>query len=111
MFWNKKLSPETLEEFNQLNTLVSYEKYKLWTISRNTAQIKSGRALLKQQNDLVLVLDQQLKDWIGQTLTKVGCIKGINYNINGKTGVITEMGSTNEKPLTPEELKSIGELK
>ena len=104
MFWNnKKLSHQDLVEFQALVRLVSQEKYKYLQIKGNTYQIPKGQALAGQQFALLTVLEQSVKEWIGALLSRYGCKKGFQYHIDGETGKIKLVQSTNED--IPEDIR------
>jgi len=101
MFWNKKLSKSDLVEFQALVRLVGQETFKYNQIRNNTALIPKGQVLAEQQFAILGVLQTAVQNYIGQLLSKYDCVKGVQYNINGETGVITTAGSTNE-PIPPQ---------
>ena len=93
---NKRLSKTDLEEFRALVRLVAQKTFVYNQIRNNTALIPKGKALAEQEFAVLGVLQQAVQSWIGQTLMKYNCVKGMRYNINGESGKITAVAPTNE---------------
>jgi len=93
---NKKLNKVDLNEFQALVRLLGQKTFEYNQIRNNTALIPKGKALAEQEFAVLGVLQQAVQSWIGQILMKYDCVKGMQYNINGETGVIKSVAPTNE---------------
>jgi len=94
--FNKKLSKNDLEEFKALVRIIANKTFEYNQIKNNTALIPKGKALAEQEFAVLGILQQAVQSWIGQILMKYDCVKGMQYNINGETGVIKPIQPTNE---------------
>ena len=92
----KKLSEVDLLEFSELNRLVGSEKYKLMAIKNNTALIPMGKQLMRQQEVLVQLIENQKNNWISVKLSELGIPKGLKVNISIKDGLITIVGESDD---------------
>ena len=84
----KVFNEAELTELNALISLVACEKFKAIQIKGNTALIPDGQKYCEQQEAVARLMENVKQNWVSQKLTELGYEKGLNVQINGKTGEI-----------------------
>lgn len=85
----RDLTPDELTEFQGLHRTIAAEKFKAYVVSRNTALVPGGKALLKELNAVIQLMENAKTDWVSSKLAECGVKDREVVSLDAETGKIT----------------------
>ena len=92
----KRLPKNVLTECRNLRLMVSAEIFKLHEVKGNTARVTNGILWVKQQEEIVLLLQEYFNNYMATEMARLGFKPGTPCTLDFDTGVVIKTPPQND---------------